>query len=173
MDDDGCLNKLKDVFGPFYHRSSRTLCDCLLLVVSMKLITRTWQEDSDRKMYVPYLGCDIRTSGCHFRTTGNVLESQQQHDKIKITPKQTEQAAVNQNKVNLLEKKHVRLHHLSCYFVSQLSFTIAMTHGPAVHPRNLAQIAEYIYGISLNAMSVDKRIIYGMGSVFIIREFKI
>jgi len=77
-------------------------------------------------MHVPYLGCDIRTSGCHFRTTGNELESQQQHDKIKITPnivsrvppRQTEEAAVNQNKVNLLEKKkgdctifHVTLFH--------------------------------------------------------------
>ena len=57
-------------------------------------------------MHVPYLVFVIYVIPvCHFRTTGNELESQQQHEKIKIIPKQTEEAAVNQNKVKLLEKQ--------------------------------------------------------------------
>ena len=104
MDDNGCLNKLKDAFGPLYHRSSRILSHCLHHVISMKVITRTGWTRIGKCMYHIWAVIYVLPV-CHFRTTGNELESQQQHEKIKITPKQTEEAAVNKNKVKLLEKQ--------------------------------------------------------------------
>ena len=91
MDDNSCLNKLKDAFGPLYHRSSRILSHCLHHVVSMKVITRTgWTgKDWRRKIWAVIYVIPV----CHFRTTGNELESQQQHVKIKITPKQNRRSS--------------------------------------------------------------------------------
>ena len=69
MDDNGCLNKLRDAFGKLYHRSSRILSHSLHHVVSMKVITRTG-KDWDRNMHIPYLGCDIRNSSLSLSNKG-------------------------------------------------------------------------------------------------------